>query len=92
MRRVLQYLYDTREARLTFKRGDWAGLDGTVCKANLLYMLMLAMLEGMKDIVRLALRLCRMELVCLPDLVSSLSWLTLLDMPRPLRCMRHLTG
>jgi hypothetical protein len=34
MRRVLQYLYDTRETRLTFKRGDWAGPDGTVHKAN----------------------------------------------------------
>jgi hypothetical protein len=34
MRRVLQYLYDTRETCLTFKRGDWIGPDGTVHKAN----------------------------------------------------------
>jgi hypothetical protein len=34
MRRVLQYLYNTRETHLTFKRGNWAGPDGTVHKAN----------------------------------------------------------
>ena len=34
MRRVLQYLYDTRNTCLTFKRGEWAGPDGTVHKAN----------------------------------------------------------
>jgi hypothetical protein len=34
LRRVLQYLYDTRETCLTFKRGDWTGPDGTVHKAN----------------------------------------------------------
>jgi hypothetical protein len=30
MRRVLQYVYDTRNTCLTFKRGSWAGPDGTV--------------------------------------------------------------
>ena len=34
MHRVLQYLYDTRDTCLTFKRGDWTGPDGTVHKAN----------------------------------------------------------
>ena len=36
MRRVMQYLYDTRKTALTFKRGDWTGPDGTVHKPNLL--------------------------------------------------------
>jgi hypothetical protein len=34
MRRVLQYLYNTRETCLTFKQGDWVGPDGIVHKAN----------------------------------------------------------
>jgi hypothetical protein len=34
MRRVLQYLYDTRDTCLTFKRGEWTGPDGTIHKPN----------------------------------------------------------
>jgi hypothetical protein len=34
MRRVLQYLYDTRDTCLTFKRGSWTGPDGTVHEPN----------------------------------------------------------
>ena len=34
MRRVLQYLYDTRDTCLTYKRGAWTGPDGTVHPAN----------------------------------------------------------
>jgi hypothetical protein len=34
MRRVLQYLFDTRNTCLTFRRGEWTGPDGTVHKPN----------------------------------------------------------
>jgi transposase InsO family protein len=34
MRRVLQYLYDTRNTCLTFRRGEWTGPDGSVHKPN----------------------------------------------------------
>jgi hypothetical protein len=34
MRRILQYLYDTRETCLTFRRGEWLGPDGAVHKPN----------------------------------------------------------
>ena len=34
MRRVLQYLYDTRETVLKFKHGNWVGPNGTVHKPN----------------------------------------------------------
>ena len=34
MRRVLQYLYDTRQTALKFKRGGWVGPDGTMHKPN----------------------------------------------------------
>jgi hypothetical protein len=62
MRRVLQYLYHMRETQLTFKLGNWTKPDGTLPKANQLVVyiqsVMLAMLVSMKDIVRLALRIC----------------------------------
>ncbi len=90
MRRVLQYLNDARQTRLTFKRGHGTGPDGTVHKANQLVVYIDAGYarehEGHSQ-TRLALRLCWMELVCLLSPAGSLTWLILLDMQRPLRCM-----